>query len=82
MPTLEHVPDTLDPMARGGRREGAGRPPVEGEKRDRQHKVWATESALDRWRLAAEIEGLSLADWTREHLDEAAEKALKKGGDQ
>lgn len=58
------------------RRPKRGRPPIEDEPRAVDHRVRCTRSARDRWRLAADAEGVSLADVTRDLLDEWSERVL------
>lgn len=53
-----------------------GRPPIEGEPRSADHRIRCTPSARERWRIAADAEGVDLAEKTRELLDEWAEGVL------
>lgn len=53
-----------------------GRPPVEHEPRSADHRVRCTPSSRDLWRAAAAVEGVELAEKTRELLDGWAERAL------
>ena len=55
-----------------------GRPPVEGEPRSATHRIRATPSALERWRVAADEQGRELAEVTRDLLDEWAERVLSR----
>lgn len=53
-----------------------GRPPIEDEPRSATHRIRCTPSALERWRVAADSEGASLAEITRDLLDEWSERVL------
>ncbi len=64
---------------RGGRRPGAGRPPAEGAPRAVSFTLRCQEDQRDRWRLAAERDGVDLSEKVRELLDRWSAKVLGAG---
>lgn len=55
-----------------------GRPPIDGEPRSADHRIRCTPGDLETWRAAAELEGVELAEVTRDLLDAWAERVLTR----
>ena len=60
--------------ARGGPREGSGRPPANGEGYGAPLYLRVKASQRERWQAAADAAGLSLSEWVRRVLDAEASK--------
>lgn len=57
-------------------KRGPGRPP--GVVRSAHLHIKTLPATLERWRAAAELEGVSLTAWIEQHLERAANRS--KGG--
>jgi len=62
-------------MPRGGRREGAGRPPrIDGKPSEEIYPIRCTHAERAAWERSAKVNDKPLSDWVRDTLNAAAVK--------
>ena len=59
-------------------KRGPGRPAIHGEPAGKLMRTRVTPSQFDDYNEAADTAGLSLSQWTRQTLDRAAARVLKR----